>query len=86
MVPPTLSLKQRLANLQQSISSPNSPTTPTQGPGRPFGALGAALARRKPSFSRSNSSVKLDEMNGGSIYAADEVISRMIFQAGVDYE
>ena len=87
MPPPSLSLKQRLANLQQSIQSPSSPTTPTSGPGRAFGALGAALGKRKPSFTRANSNGRCPtELTVGNVHAVDEVISRMIFQAGVDYE
>ena len=87
MAPQPLSLKQRLANLQQSISSPPSPTTPTNGgssgAGRAFGALGAALGKRKASFTRSSPNLGT---GSGGFHEVDDVISRMIFQAGVDYE
>ena len=86
MPPPALTLKQRLAELQQSISNSNGAGPSAQN--RPaFGTFGAALGKRRPSFTRLNTRTKTNmETAQGSMHAVDEVLARMIFQAGVDFE
>ncbi|EJC98922.1 RhoGAP-domain-containing protein [Fomitiporia mediterranea MF3/22] len=95
MPQPSLTLKQRLANLSQAASgSSSSPATAGQKPALRsvnFGAIGSAFARRRASFNApwstagSKAASRNSESNGDS-RKVDEVLSQMIFQAGVDYE
>ncbi|KAH8109293.1 RhoGAP-domain-containing protein [Phellopilus nigrolimitatus] len=94
-MPPPLTLKQRLANLSLAASAPSTPlahsppTTPRRSPS--FSALNSAIGKRKaflnPPWSNSASRTSAgygDEQD--SAQKVDDVLSRMIFQAGVDYE
>lgn len=84
-MPPRLSLKQRLAALSQATSSPTAPRSHS------FESLAT------PQISTETIKRKLnipwgrkDQSQDGDLYQDDEavrdVISKMIFQAGVDYE
>lgn len=78
MAPNSLSLKQRLATLSMSASSPTSPhgmDAPRSPSKRKFNA---PWARRN-----THESVEGDQ---GDSDRVQEVMSKMIFQAGVDYE
>lgn len=83
LMPPTsLSLKQRLAALSQAPSSPTSP----HGSDIP---LRSPLGRRRSLFSppwvkRQNAPVVCEEREAQEL--VQEVMSRTIFQAGVDFE
>ncbi|KAL5501361.1 hypothetical protein ACEPAH_8621 [Sanghuangporus vaninii] len=97
MPPPMLTLKQRLANLAQTASgsSPaNSSSSSRQTPSTSnFGTLGSAIAKRKAQFKppwtthgvKPNLNIESLQKEE-DVRKLDEVLSRMIFQAGVDYE
>ncbi|TFK52404.1 CDC42 rho GTPase-activating protein [Heliocybe sulcata] len=80
MPPPGLSLKQRLTALSLAPSSPSSPNDAPMSPKSPKrrGLLNAPWTRRF-----NTTSIRPEQTNHDRL---QEVITRMIFQAGVDYE
>ncbi|KAF8887151.1 CDC42 rho GTPase-activating protein [Infundibulicybe gibba] len=83
MPPGTLSLKQRLAALSNAQSSPTAPLGADPIPRSPIGA------RRKQLFNPSWAKRQGDGVAAGARVESEmvqEVLSKMIFQAGVDFE
>ncbi|KZT23417.1 CDC42 rho GTPase-activating protein [Neolentinus lepideus HHB14362 ss-1] len=80
MPPPTLSLKQRLTALSLSSSSPSSPNEATMSPKSP---------KRRPLLNApwtkrfNTTTIRPEQTNHDRL---QEVMNRVIFQAGVDYE
>jgi Rho GTPase-activating protein 1 len=76
----TLTLKQRLAALTQSPSSPQSPLDPSTPSPTPKRRFNAPWTRRTPAQ---------NDRHDDEVIAQDRlqlIITRMIYQAGVDYE
>ncbi|THH07715.1 hypothetical protein EW145_g3198 [Phellinidium pouzarii] len=95
MPPPPLTLKQRLANLSSATSAPSGPRSPLTPPARSssFGALSSALGKRKVFTNTpwANGGVRTSAGSGpadehGAMQRVDDVLPRMVSQAGVDYE
>ncbi|TFK72299.1 Rho GTPase activation protein [Pluteus cervinus] len=86
MPPSNISLKQRLATLSLSPSSPTSPNGPSSAPPlrSTFAAKRRALFTPPWSSKRQPGGVLPPEMR--DIEVVQEVMTRLIFQAGVDFE
>ena len=84
-MPPRLNLKQRLAALSQATSSPTAPRSHSfESHGHP--QISTESLKRKLSIPWG----RKDQSQDSDVYQDDDavrdVISKMIFQAGVDYE
>ncbi len=79
-MPPKLNLKQRLATLSQATTSPTAPRSHSFD-----SQISAETLKRK-----FNTWVKRDQALDSDVYqdedAVQSVLSKMIFQAGVDYD
>jgi Rho GTPase-activating protein 1 len=83
-MPPRLNLKQRLAALSQATSSPTAPRSHS------FESIGPQISTETLKRKLNIPWGRKDQSQDGDIYQDDDavrdVISKMIFQAGVDYE
>ena len=92
MPPPMQTLKQRLVGLQQAATGTSSSASSSPSRSTPripnFGAVGSAIAKRKAQFKASwiDRPSENGTETGENCLRIDEVLSKMIFQAGVDYE
>jgi hypothetical protein len=83
-MPPNINLKQRLAALSLSPSSPTTPYAPVGQPRSPHSAGKRKLLFTPPWGKRSVDRILTDDQDARD--RVQDVMSRVVFQAGVDFE